>query len=179
MAWTPQKTWSSEVLTSSDLNVYLRDDMEYLKGVVDGVGFSAVHVSRAATQSIPDGADTDVVFDTENLDFGGWWTSGATITVPAGAVPSGFTTIAVHLIPKLNFATDATGNRRLLILVNGAEIERMTLSALTGDPTVVQHSTYAEVAAGDTIKLQAYQNSGGNLNLQAGGIWVVRHAPAS
>ena len=35
MAWTTPKTWSSEPLTSTDLNTYVRDNQNYLKGRVD------------------------------------------------------------------------------------------------------------------------------------------------
>ena len=35
MAWTPPKTWTSEPLTSVDLNAQLRDNQNYLKGRMD------------------------------------------------------------------------------------------------------------------------------------------------
>ncbi len=35
MAWTSPKTWSSEPLTSSDLNTYVRDNQDYLKDRLD------------------------------------------------------------------------------------------------------------------------------------------------
>jgi len=37
MAWTNPKTWAAEVLTSADLNLYVRDNQNYLKTVV-GLG---------------------------------------------------------------------------------------------------------------------------------------------
>lgn len=36
MAWTQPKTWSSEPLTSSDLNTHLRDNLEALKDPASG-----------------------------------------------------------------------------------------------------------------------------------------------
>ena len=35
MAWTSPKTWSSEPLTSLDLNTYVRDNQNHLKGRLD------------------------------------------------------------------------------------------------------------------------------------------------
>ncbi|MCY4146388.1 MAG: hypothetical protein OXE95_07205 [Chloroflexi bacterium] len=35
MAWTSPKTWSSEPLTSSDLNTYVRDNQDHLKDRLD------------------------------------------------------------------------------------------------------------------------------------------------
>lgn len=36
MAWTTPKTWTSEPLTSTDLNTYMRDNQNYLKDRLDG-----------------------------------------------------------------------------------------------------------------------------------------------
>lgn len=35
MAWTPPKTWTTETLTSSDMNLHVRDNELYLKAHVD------------------------------------------------------------------------------------------------------------------------------------------------
>ena len=39
MAWTNPKTWTAEVLTSADMNVHFRDDLNYLK---ENIGLGAV-----------------------------------------------------------------------------------------------------------------------------------------
>ena len=42
MAWTSPKTWSSEPLTSLDLNTYVRDNQNYLKDRLDNSAGSLV-----------------------------------------------------------------------------------------------------------------------------------------
>lgn len=177
MAWTPQKTWGSEILTSSDLNVYLRDDMEFLKGRSDGLVFSGTRVSRAATQSIPTATDTAISFDTEVYDHGGWWSSGTTVTVPAGAIPAGFTTVAIHVIGRLRYVANGTGYRKIKLLRNGAQIIGNSASGDATETTEVSASDYTVCAAGDAITMQALQSSGGALNVDIATLVVVRFMP--
>ena len=42
MAWTNPKTWSSEPLTSADLNTYVRDNQEHLKDRLDNSAAKSV-----------------------------------------------------------------------------------------------------------------------------------------
>ena len=179
MTWTAPKTMGSEIGTSSDWNTYVRDNELYLKSIVDGVSFSGVQVRRAATQAITTATETDVSFDTETLDFGGWWASGTTITVPAGAIPSGYTTVAIILQASAKFASNGTGARRITLLKNGASVGTWQVSALTGDVTDVQVFSVTTVAAADTVKLDVYQTSGGNLNINEAVLTVLRYAPAT
>lgn len=175
MTWTSPKTMGSEIGTSSDWNTYVRDNELYLYGLATGTTFSGVFLSRAASQSVSDSTATNISWDTENFDYGAWWSSGANITVPAGAIPTGFTTIAVWVIPILSFPTDADGKRRVIINKNGAEQERMTLSAVSDDPTIVILPTLITVVAADVITIQAYHTAGGALNVTAS-VKVIRHA---
>lgn len=175
MTWTSPKTWGSETLTSSDMNTYVRDDLLYLYGLSQGTTFSGVFLSRAASQSVNDSTATNISWDTENFDYGGWWSSGANITVPAGAIPSGFTTIAVWIIPVLSFPTDADGKRRVIINKNGGEVERFTMSAVSDDPTLVILPTLTTCVAADVFTIQAYHTAGGALNVTAN-VKVIRHA---
>jgi hypothetical protein len=157
------------------MNTEIRDNLLYLYGLIQGTTYSAVFISRGANQSIPDTTDTNISFDTEVYDYGGWWTSGTNIVVPAGAVPTGFTTIAVWVIPIFSFASNSTGRRKVIIQKNGSTQETFSISALSGDPTVVILPTLITVAAADIITIQVYQSSGGALNV-TGNVKVVRHA---
>lgn len=78
MAWTTPKTWSSEPLTSSDLNTYIRDNQAHL---LDRVESSAEHYFRSSgdysTTSL-----TMVDVDATNMNF--------TITTTGGDVLVGF-----------------------------------------------------------------------------------------
>lgn len=179
MAWTTPPTFTAgTVLTAANLNI-LSDDLSYLKGITDGVALSGVQLRRAASQSISNDTDTNFSWDTESLDYGGWWSSGTAATVPAGAIPSGFTTIAVLVLASAKFASNGTGKRRIKILKNGSTTGSWTIGAVSGDVTDVVLSDVFTVAAGDTIALAAYQNSGSSLNATEGAITILRYAPAS
>lgn len=179
MSYTAPPTFvASDVLAAADLNI-LGDDIAYLYSVSQGLTLSGCKVKRTSDQSIPDSTDTDVTWVTEVFDYGSWWSTGATVTVPAGAIPSGYTTIAVMMIARLKFASNGTGVRRVTILQNGSTVETRTIGGLSGDPTTADLVEVFTVAAGDTIKVQAYQTSGGALNLSSASAILLRYAPAS
>ncbi len=46
MAWTSPKTWTSEPLTSIDLNVYVRDNQNHIKDRIDSGASTAVSASK-------------------------------------------------------------------------------------------------------------------------------------
>jgi hypothetical protein len=68
---------------------------------------------------------------------------------------------------SLAFATNATGIRGAQILQNGVVLDRGAgrTGAITGAQSIVNASTIIKCACGDTIRIEAYQNSGGALNL--------------
>jgi hypothetical protein len=178
--YTPEKTWTSEVITQSDLNTYLRDNVDYVKAQTDGLAFSGCKVNRSAAQSINDSTSTLISYTAEDLDFGAWFPgSGTTVTVPAGAIPSGYTSIALMAVARTIFASNGTGWRRLIILKNGGQEDGMSVSAITGDTTDLGIVSFMTAVAGDTITVQVYQTSGGALNSTGNKLSVVRFAPAS
>lgn len=74
------------------------------------------------------------------------------------------------------FAANATGERVLYIQVNGATYIGIKgqMAITTGNPTDVQVvSTDYPLSVGDTVRLQGFQNSGGNLNLLSGGNYSI------
>lgn len=79
MAWTTPKTWTSEPLTSGDLNVQLRDNQNYLKDRMDSGGsFIAQGPSNYTTTST-----SFVNVDAANLSL--------TLSTHGGDVLLGFT----------------------------------------------------------------------------------------
>jgi hypothetical protein len=179
MAWTTPPTFvAGDPLAAAELNV-LGDDLLYVKGVSDGASFSGVKLSRDATQSIPNATQTAVTMITEVFDFGGWWTSGAVATVPASAVPAGFSTIIVEVVLSARLATNGTGTRQIYLMHNGSEADVLSYSAIGGEATTIALTTFLEVAAGDTIGLAVKQNSGGALDTHYNRMAIVREAPAS
>ena len=100
MSYTAPPTFvASDVLTAAQLNV-LSDDIAYLYSTLQGVTYSACSVRRAANQSLTTATETEISFDNEDLDIGGWYSSGTDIIVPAGAIPSGSTSVGVLLLGR-------------------------------------------------------------------------------
>lgn len=179
MAWTDPKTWASETLTSSDMNTHVRDNLNYLKGTSDGAVASGVQLRRTSDQSIPDATATPVVFQQVSFELNGdWWTSGSNITVPAAAVPAGFTTIVLLVAARLRYATDGDGVRRGQLFLDGVNFGSTTVGALSADDTDFNILEFVEASAGQVVTLEAYHTAGGALNLEVGNISVMRYAPA-
>ena len=59
MAWTTPKTWASEPLTSLDLNTYVRDNQNYLKGRVDATAKQYVRTATNYTTTSTTLVDVD------------------------------------------------------------------------------------------------------------------------
>lgn len=178
MAYTTPPTFvASDVLTAADLNV-LSDDIIALHEVGEGVTFYGVKLSKTS-QSISDSAYTNINWATEVYDYGSWWSSGVYATVPAGAIPAGYTTIACHVIANVRWAANGTGSRRVSLQVNGSEVAYSSLSGLAGDTLGMVINDYVHVVSGDQIKIQVYQSSGGSLTLDYAYLTIVRHGPVA
>lgn len=179
MAFVTPPTFSSgAVLTAAQLNI-LSDDLNYLKGIADGVTISGVGLRRAATQSIANDSDVAVSWDTEVQDWGGWWSSGTTVTVPAGAIPGDSTMIAVQAVVQAKFASNATGKRTLRVLKEGSSVDYWKIPALDDDVTSIAFTTFSTTIALDDWTVQVRQNSGGALNITEAHFWLLRYAPAN
>jgi hypothetical protein len=180
MAWvTPPTFVSGGTVTAANLNI-LGDDLLYLKGIADGVTASGVQVTRAAAQSVTTSTSTTLSFSAEVWDFGGWWSSGTAITVPAGAIPAGYTNILVYFDAEVRVQSNATGARALTIYKNGSEtLPGRRVAAVNGDSTDFGLSRFVQVAAGDVLSLRGYQNSGSSLDFSNIVVTCMRYAPAS
>ena len=175
---TPPTFVAADPLAAADINI-LGADIAYLKGIADGVVASGAQVTRSANQSISTSTDTNISWDTENFDYGGWYSSGTKIIVPAGAIPGGFTSIMIHCTGFVKFATDGTGKREVQLNKNGSSFGSLKVTALDDDVTVIYIDEYALAVAADEIQMQVWQNSGSSLNSVQARLSVVRHAPAA
>lgn len=167
MAWTTPPTESAgAALAAADLNI-IRDDLNYLKDRSDALIFSGVRVDRnASNQSIPDSTWTAVSFTRELIDQGGWIAvTSTTITVPSGAIPTGYTTVVIDADMYATFAANTTGIRKARVLRNGSMFVQNGFSAASADTTDLVGSMWTSAAATDTITMEVYQSSGGSLNL--------------
>jgi hypothetical protein len=181
MAYTTPPTFvADDVLEADQLNV-LSDDIAYLYGQSLGFVTSACQVSRSTNQALATGIGEYIVFTTENVDIGGYFPgSGDTITVPAGAIPPGATTIALWFGASITYATNGTGTRTARIHVNGSSIGGQSVAAIAGDTTTVYVAgEIAIVEAGDEITLEGTQTSGGPLNVTSGKLQFFRIGVAS
>jgi hypothetical protein len=180
MAWTDPPTFvSGGTVTAANLNI-LGEDLLYLKGITDGVTISGAQVTRSAAQSITTGTSTTVSFSAESWDYGGWWSSGTAITVPSGAIPSGYTSIIIECDADGRFEANSSGVRIFNWYKNGSQqLPGISVSAIGGgDATDLGMSRKFSVVSGDVISLRCYQNSGTSLDLSSVVVTVVRYAPA-
>lgn len=135
---------------------------------------------RSASQSIPDDTTTAVTFQSEVYDEGGWIAvSSTTITVPAGAIPAGYTTVIVDVEFTADFATDSTGRRQAIPYKNGVALMGPGTAAATGQNTWVLGALKTTAEAGDEFTMDVYQNSGGSLDLLNVSLAVAVYRPLS
>ena len=100
MAWTTPKTWSSEPLTSIDLNTYVRDNQNHLKDRLDASASRVISGATALTTTATSFVDVDAT----KLSL--------SLTTHGGDVLLGFTgTVrnnSGNSITSLNVAVDGT-----------------------------------------------------------------------
>jgi len=166
---------TGDTISASDWAL-IDGDLDDLDARVSANTFSGCSLERTSTQSIPDSAGTLLALTSEIIDEGGWFPgSGATITVPAGAFPSGYSKIMVSLQCAIEWANGTAGRRTLDILKNGSLIGPVqqfvpATSLAVGQSNV--RSFWFET--GDTITFQVYQDSGGSLNVNSAIVTVAR-----
>ena len=128
---------------------------------------------RNADQSIGTASTTAITLPSEDFDTDGFHstsTNTSRITIPTGL--GGDYLIAAHLV----FASNATGNRQLVLWKNGAGLELIgvTNSAISGITTRLSFTVALPLVAGDYLEIAAFQNSGGNLNVSDASFQVVK-----
>ncbi|MCY4062378.1 MAG: hypothetical protein OXG53_08420 [Chloroflexi bacterium] len=101
MAWTTPKTWSSEPLTSIDLNTYVRDNQNHLKDRLDASASRVISGATLLTTTANDFVDVD----TTKLSL--------TLTTHGGDVLLGFTGTVRN--------SARTGTTYLNVAVDGAD----------------------------------------------------------
>ena len=113
---------------------------------------------KAAAVSIPDSTDTNPTFTSATWNVGTLFSGGAPtlLTLPVAGV--------WMLSGWISYAFNATGNRYCAIDVTGMRVTNSAIPATTSNNTDVNASTPWRAVAGDTVKLVAFQNSGGPLS---------------
>lgn len=180
-SYTTMKTWAALAeLTAAEMNTYLRDNMEYVKGVLDGLTGNGIQLRRTSNQSIPNSSATLVTLQAVSFELhSDWWSSGTDVTVPVDAIPAGFTNVLLLVNARLRYATNGTGSRRVRVLLNGTAFGSKTVDAFSGDDTDIEMNEYVVAVAGDVVTMEAYQTSGGSLDLEVGNLTVIRLFPVA
>lgn len=159
MAFTTPKSWStSNVLTATDLNTYVRDNISWL-----ATDKPTCRAKRTSVQSIANSTLTAIQFDAEDWDSASMHSTSSNtsrITVPSGG--GGKYAIGWYWY----WATNTTGRRVMRVNKNGSlllEIENYKDASVgTCTPNGLIFDT---AVAGDYYEVIAFQTSGGALNV--------------
>lgn len=152
-------TVTDGVATSSEMNSYFRDPVSFL------LNKPAAELYSVAGQSIPNGAQTALTFDTEKLDSDPSGTGGHSTAVNTSrytAVYPGW----YRVYGRYSYLNNATGVRTVSLAVNGAQLVG---TVATGPvPTAAFNQCVATSAlvflnVGDYIEILVLQTSGGAL----------------
>lgn len=141
-----------------------------LGGAFSNLHESRCEVSRAAVQSIPSHASNWVAVDwTADVDLGAMHSTSSNnsniYTRREGRYASRWGAV---------FAASATGQRGVRVVRNGTPVPGTTVlvDAAASGETSLQTEWSSAMGAGDNLRLEVFQNSGGSINLQttSGGV---------
>ena len=146
---------STDELLISDAGVLKRIDFS----LIGGKNTPAWFVTKSSNQSTSTGTHTDVSFDTEEIDTDGAF-STPSFTVPSGAAGKYFA------FGTVRFQTSTDFSYAICRIVHNST------NVVSGwdrndDYTSIHAQCMVTLAEGDTLKLQARQQSGGDLNIGA------------
>lgn len=133
------------------------------------VPFCGVKLQRhLANQVVPNSTTVQVIWDNVAWDTDGFWDSGnpTVATIPAGK--SG----KYMLSWNMSYAINATGRRVGYIVTNGSQnlfpAADGKIALPSPQPTYLGGGIPVILEEGDTVQIDTFQNSGGNLNIEAG-----------
>ncbi len=125
---------------------------------------SAMRIERATTaQTVSNSTVTTVIFNSERFQND---TKGDLSRNLSTGVITIDTTGVYEVTAGLRWVNNNTGNRYLILKLNGTTTIAEGNHAASGEGQVII-ATIWEFTATDTIEMQVFQNSGGNLNIQA------------
>lgn len=119
-------------------------------------------VYRSTNQSIPDSSATEVEYDTEVYDEGGFWTVDfpKRLTAPYDGV------YAVTFYADFN--SNNVGDRRATVNENGGVTVSLVRTPTTGKATAMTLTLTLKLTAGDYVEYALTQTSTAALNVQSG-----------
>jgi hypothetical protein len=123
----------------------------------------SVRAYNSAAIALTSAATTTLTFDSERWDSDASHSTSSNTSRLTCQVAGKY-----DVQGNVEFAANSTGTRMVRILLNGAtQLAKQLLSNTAADPTAVTVVTTADLAVGDYVELQAYQSSGGSLNVAA------------
>jgi len=128
-----------------------------------GSTFVGVRLTKSGGQSITNNTGTMVTWDTETYDTNGYHstsTNTSRITIPAGK--AGYYSITA----TGGFSGNVTGQRYYAFYKNGTLELIIGRAAGYSADTVLSGTAVWNLAVGDYIELECFQNSGGALNFE-------------
>lgn len=137
--------------------------------IATGTTAAGCYLQKSAAQTISNTTFTSLTWDTETIDtdaFHSTVTNTDRITIPAGKGGK----YLVHCM--IIFAFNATNTRQLEIKKNGTTVSNNIGGASHSNNAPVFCTTILDLVAGDYITAEAWQNSGGNLNVQGNNLAI-------
>lgn len=135
-------------------------------GQFDSSAQNTVNAYAGSAQTLTTSTAAMVDLDNEAHDQGAMHsnvTNNSRITIPTAGD-------GIYLfVGQVAFVSNSTGYRRARILGGGAVVlAGVKIPAVNGDETIIQVATIRSAVATDYVELEAWQNSGGNLDTVAG-----------
>jgi hypothetical protein len=132
----------------------------YINNIVDTSNL--YRIKSSGTQSIPNNSPTPTPVT---------YFTGAATTSPGISVTSGVFTMATtgyYLVDvMIDYVSNSVGGRRTTLLINNAVTAcYVSMRAISTDRTVTKLYAILSLTASDNLRLTAFQNSGGSLNIQ-------------
>lgn len=165
MGWTTPATQPTGTLITAAMYAAIQNDLAYL------YQRPAAKLMLDATQLIANNSLTALTWKQAyaiNNSVVPFVTRGGTstvLTIPEAGI--------YQVTAQVRFAANATGVRQALFTGAGA-VAAFDIPANGGaDPTIAPLSDLWSLSAGDTIGVSVYQNSGGNLNVDASGTFIA------
>lgn len=134
-------------------------------GPLRGVGVVAARASRSASQSVPHDTTTRVNFDTVEMDTAGAITTGSAWAFTAPEAGQYLVTATVTVGSNSSWVVGEVA--RLELYRNDALYAWLAMNANINayTPVTLNGATLVGLAAGETIDVRLYQNSGGTLSI--------------
>ena len=132
--------------------------------ILSGNHILGCKVTKAGAQTISNAVETAIIFDVEDWDNGEFHSTSVNSTnliVPTGGAGIYFIT------GLLSFPSNSSGIRQVAIHLNGTAEAIFQMAAPGSALDAVTVSVLLDLADADAIKLIAYQDSGGNVDVSA------------